>query len=66
MLNELTILLIHLKDENPEESWHLLTENDLVALFEQFPFEGLFQYLLFMNNAEGSYIINNYICIVSA
>ena len=41
------------QDENPEDSWSLMLEADLVALFEQFPFEKLLKFLLRMDEAEG-------------
>ena len=31
------------KDENHEDTWMLIPENDLVALFLQFPFDRLFK-----------------------
>ncbi|KAM4841336.1 ectopic P granules protein 5 homolog isoform 2-T2 [Thomomys bottae] len=34
------------EDEDPETSWILLNEDDLVILFSQFPFHELFQHLL--------------------
>eukprot|EP00794_Sanderia_malayensis_P020418 gene20418-22431_t len=40
------------EDENPEDSWSLLLETDLVALFEQFPFENLLKFLLRIKRDE--------------
>ncbi|MGH0172201.1 UNVERIFIED_CONTAM: hypothetical protein FKN15_063006 [Acipenser sinensis] len=37
------------EDEDPETSWLLLSEEDLVALFSQFPFDELFKHLLGIN-----------------
>lgn len=34
------------EDEDPETSWLLLNEDDLVILLSQFPFHELFQHLL--------------------
>ncbi|XP_030047764.1 ectopic P granules protein 5 homolog [Microcaecilia unicolor] len=34
------------EDEDPETSWILLTEDDLIALLSQFPFHEVFQHLL--------------------
>uniref|UniRef100_A0A673K7R2 Ectopic P granules protein 5 homolog n=1 Tax=Sinocyclocheilus rhinocerous TaxID=307959 RepID=A0A673K7R2_9TELE len=34
------------EDEDPETSWMLLSEDDLVSLFSQFPFDELFKHLL--------------------
>eukprot|EP00795_Rhopilema_esculentum_P003345 gene3345-1694_t len=49
------------EDENPEDTWHMLLENDLVAIFEQFPFENLFHYLLRMETGhdEIGYSVTN-------
>ncbi|XP_026569698.1 ectopic P granules protein 5 homolog [Pseudonaja textilis] len=43
------------EDEDPETSWVLLLEDDLVALLSQFPFHELFQHMLGFD-AEGSYV----------
>lgn len=37
------------QDEEPETSWMLIQENDLVALFSQFPFDAIFKHLLKMD-----------------
>ncbi|KAJ8405585.1 hypothetical protein AAFF_G00315650 [Aldrovandia affinis] len=42
------------EDEDPETSWLLLSEDDLITLFSQFPFDELFKYLLGMTS-KGSY-----------
>ncbi len=43
----LTLLWSELsQDEDPETSWMLLSEDDLVSLFSQFPFDELFKHLL--------------------
>ncbi|XP_070795069.1 ectopic P granules protein 5 homolog [Pituophis catenifer annectens] len=42
------------EDEDPESSWVLLLEDDLVALLSQFPFHELFQHMLGFDD-EGSY-----------
>ncbi|KAK1176492.1 hypothetical protein AOXY_G1382 [Acipenser oxyrinchus oxyrinchus] len=42
------------EDEDPETSWLLLSEEDLVALFSQFPFDELFKHLLGIN-LKGAY-----------
>uniref|UniRef100_A0A9J8ALV3 Ectopic P-granules autophagy protein 5 homolog (C. elegans) n=1 Tax=Cyprinus carpio carpio TaxID=630221 RepID=A0A9J8ALV3_CYPCA len=34
------------EDEDPETSWMLLSEDDLVSLFSQFPYDELFKHLL--------------------
>ncbi|XP_051514293.1 ectopic P granules protein 5 homolog [Myxocyprinus asiaticus] len=34
------------EDEDPETSWMLLSEDDLILLFSQFPFDELFKHLL--------------------
>jgi len=38
--------LVNSQDEDPETSWMLLSEDDLVSLFSQFPFDELFKRLL--------------------
>uniref|UniRef100_A0A8C5Z0J9 Ectopic P-granules 5 autophagy tethering factor n=1 Tax=Marmota marmota marmota TaxID=9994 RepID=A0A8C5Z0J9_MARMA len=43
------------EDEDPETSWILLNEDDLVILFSQFPFHELFQHLLGFK-ANGDYL----------
>ncbi|XP_064150647.1 ectopic P granules protein 5 homolog isoform X3 [Loxodonta africana] len=43
------------EDEDPETSWILLNEDDLVILLSQFPFHELFQYLLGFK-AKGDYL----------
>ncbi|XP_049638396.1 ectopic P granules protein 5 homolog [Suncus etruscus] len=43
------------EDEDPEASWILLNEDDLVTLFSQFPFQELFQHLLGFK-AKGDYL----------
>uniref|UniRef100_A0AAY4BDZ3 Ectopic P-granules autophagy protein 5 homolog n=1 Tax=Denticeps clupeoides TaxID=299321 RepID=A0AAY4BDZ3_9TELE len=42
------------EDEDPDTSWMLLSEDDLIALFYQFPFDELFKHLLGMSS-QGSY-----------
>ncbi|XP_036454096.1 ectopic P granules protein 5 homolog [Colossoma macropomum] len=42
------------EDEDPETSWLLLSEEDLIALLSQFPFDELFKHLLGMS-ANGNY-----------
>uniref|UniRef100_H3AFQ9 Ectopic P-granules autophagy protein 5 homolog n=1 Tax=Latimeria chalumnae TaxID=7897 RepID=H3AFQ9_LATCH len=42
------------EDEDPETSWMLLSEDDLIFLFSQFPFDELFIHLLGMNS-KGAY-----------
>uniref|UniRef100_S4RB52 Ectopic P-granules 5 autophagy tethering factor n=1 Tax=Petromyzon marinus TaxID=7757 RepID=S4RB52_PETMA len=44
------------EEEENEDSWLLLLENDLVALFCQFPFQELFQKLLGMQD-DGTYTV---------
>ncbi|KAM3845120.1 ectopic P granules protein 5 homolog isoform 2-T2 [Vipera latastei] len=43
------------EDEDPETSWVLLLEDDLVALLTQFPFHQLFQHMLGFD-AKGRYV----------
>ncbi|KAM7320549.1 hypothetical protein ACRRTK_020992 [Alexandromys fortis] len=43
------------EDEDPETSWILLNEDDLVVLLSQFPFHELFQHLLGFK-AKGDYL----------
>ncbi|EPY81874.1 ectopic P granules protein 5-like protein, partial [Camelus ferus] len=43
------------EDEDPETSWSLLNEDDLVILLSQFPFHELFQHLLGFK-AKGDYL----------
>ncbi|XP_037364483.1 ectopic P granules protein 5 homolog isoform X1 [Talpa occidentalis] len=43
------------EDEDPETSWILLNEDDLIILLSQFPFHELFQHLLGFK-AEGDYL----------
>ncbi|XP_006889279.1 PREDICTED: ectopic P granules protein 5 homolog [Elephantulus edwardii] len=43
------------EDEDPETSWILLNEDDLVTLLSQFPFHELFQHLLGIK-AKGDYL----------
>lgn len=38
------------QDEDPDTSWLLLSEDDLIALFSQFPFDELFKHLLGMSS----------------
>ncbi|KAJ7394035.1 Ectopic P granules protein 5 [Desmophyllum pertusum] len=38
-----------LEDEDPETSWMLIQENDLIAVFSQFPFDAMFKHLLKMD-----------------
>ncbi|XP_066509785.1 ectopic P granules protein 5 homolog isoform X2 [Hoplias malabaricus] len=38
------------EDEDPETSWMLLSEDDLIALLSQFPFDELFKHLLGMSS----------------
>nr|XP_015220090.1 PREDICTED: ectopic P granules protein 5 homolog [Lepisosteus oculatus] len=40
------------EDEDPETSWLLLAEDDLIALFSQFPFDELFKHLLGMTSKD--------------
>ncbi|KAA0717308.1 Ectopic P granules protein 5 -like protein [Triplophysa tibetana] len=42
------------EDEDPETSWMLLSEDDLISLFSQFPFDELFKHLLGICS-EGNY-----------
>lgn len=42
---------IYLQDEDPETSWILLLEDDLIALLSQFPFHELFQHFLGFKSA---------------
>ncbi|XP_018596418.2 ectopic P granules protein 5 homolog isoform X3 [Scleropages formosus] len=42
------------EDEDPETSWLLLTEDDLITFFCQFPFDELFKHLLGMS-LQGAY-----------
>ena len=37
------------QDEQPETSWMLIQEDDLVALLSQFPFDAIFKHLLKMD-----------------
>ena len=37
------------QDEDPETSWMLIQENDLIAVFSQFPFDAMFKHLLKMD-----------------
>ncbi|XP_012860183.2 ectopic P granules protein 5 homolog isoform X2 [Echinops telfairi] len=43
------------EDEDPETSWILLSEDDLVTLFSQLPFQELFQHLLGFKS-KGDYV----------
>ncbi|XP_028915803.1 ectopic P granules protein 5 homolog isoform X2 [Ornithorhynchus anatinus] len=43
------------EDEDPETSWMLLSEDDLVVLLSQFPFHELFQHFLGIK-AKGDYV----------
>ncbi|CAH3172967.1 unnamed protein product, partial [Porites evermanni] len=38
-----------LEDEDPETSWMLIEESDLIAVFSQFPFDAIFKHLLKMD-----------------
>ncbi|KAG7481387.1 hypothetical protein MATL_G00066210 [Megalops atlanticus] len=40
------------EDEDPETSWLLLSEDDLIILFSQFPFDELFKHLLGMTSKD--------------
>lgn len=39
----------HFQDEDPETSWMLIEESDLIAVFSQFPFDAIFKHLLKMD-----------------
>ena len=39
----------------------MLLENDLVAIFEQFPFENLFHYLLRMETGQGVFLLKPFL-----
>lgn len=39
-----------IQDEDPETSWLLLSEDDLIALLCQLPFDELFKHLLGMSS----------------
>jgi len=43
------VFFFFFQDEEPETSWMLIQENDLVALFSQFPFDAIFKHLLKMD-----------------
>ena len=45
--------LFNLQDEKLEDSWSLLTESDLISVFDQFPFADLLIHLLNMETVEG-------------
>jgi len=47
------ILFLTSQDEKLEDSWSLMTESDLIAVFDQFPFTGLLIYLLDIERKEG-------------
>lgn len=38
-----------LEDEDPQTCWMLIQENDLIAIFSQFPFDAIFKHLLKMD-----------------
>ena len=38
-----------LQDEDPETSWMMIEESDLIAIFSQFPFDAIFKHLLKMD-----------------
>ncbi|XP_047133521.1 ectopic P granules protein 5 homolog isoform X1 [Hydra vulgaris] len=40
------------EDENHDDSWSLITEQDLIAMFDQFPFSDLFLSLLNINSTQ--------------
>lgn len=39
----------YFQDEDPETSWMLIEESDLIAVFSQFPFDAIFKHLLKMD-----------------
>lgn len=45
-----------LQDEDPETSWLLLSEDDLIALLSQLPFDELFKHLLGMSSKGQIYL----------
>ncbi len=45
--------------ENFRETWHLLTENDLVAFFHQVPFQAVFKHMLGVRLADGQLSYSN-------
>lgn len=47
------------QDEDPETSWMLLSEDDLVSLFSQFPFDELFKHLLGICSKGGTLIVSH-------
>lgn len=48
-MTEINLILFFFQDEQPETSWMLIQEDDLVALFSQFPFDAIFKHLLKMD-----------------
>ena len=38
--------MLFLQDEDPENSWHMLQENDMVALLNQMPLSIAFRHVL--------------------
>ena len=46
---QLTRDLLSFQDEDSATSWMLIQENDLIALFSQFPFDAIFKHLLKMD-----------------
>lgn len=44
------VVFVPSQDEDPDSSWLLLSEDDLIALFSQFPFDELFKHLLGMSS----------------
>ena len=51
------------QDEDPETSWMLIQENDLIAVFSQFPFDAIFKHLLKMDpNIPSKELFNALLC----
>ena len=54
IFDNISTLFFLIKDENPEESWMLIPENDLIALFLQFPFDGLYEQIFGTSHCDGN------------
>ena len=46
MIMTMPVAVLFLQDEDPENSWHMLQENDMVALLNQMPLSIAFRHVL--------------------
>lgn len=64
MLNRHSDHDFYFQDEDPETSWMLIEESDLIAVFSQFPFDAIFKHLLKMDPNTPSKELTKIRCIL--